>query len=97
MEKKNLKKVKRNVFDSKGGESSDSSGSSLSEPNYISTDNEDSSEEENQDAHCVYCSQQYSTDTSGEPWIRCIRCLEWAHQKCWGEKDWKKFVCDNCL
>ncbi|KAG5879704.1 hypothetical protein JTB14_008530 [Gonioctena quinquepunctata] len=73
MEKKNLKKVERNVFDSKGGKSSDSSDSSLSETNYISTDNEDSSEEENQDAHCVYYSQQYSTDTSGEPWMRCIR------------------------
>lgn len=56
----------------------------------ISTDNEDSTDEE-----CVYCCQPYKLDECGEQWIRCMKCLRWAHELCFGteKRRLKTFTC----
>lgn len=46
---------------------------------FISTDNEDSADEE-----CLYCLQLYKQDEYTEQWIRCVKCLRWAHEHCTG-------------
>lgn len=49
---------------------------------------------------CLYCTQTWDKDKPGEKWMRCIKCLMWAHEICAGlnEKDtWKTFVCDRCF
>lgn len=70
----------------------DSSDDDMDIP-YVSTDDEDSADEE-----CVYCCQPYKHDAGGEQWIRCTCCLRWAHELCSGydEKGWKTFTCDFC-
>ena len=71
----------------------DSDSDSTSEPIIVSTDDEDSADEE-----CVYCSQPYRNDQCGEQWIRCIKCLRWVHELCAGTEkgQWKTYVCDMC-
>ncbi|KAJ4429063.1 hypothetical protein ANN_26063 [Periplaneta americana] len=73
-------------------DSSDTDDSS-SEPIFVSTDDEDSEDED-----CLYCSEPYKNDNHGEKWIRCTKCLQWAHELCAGAQKgtWKTFVCDSC-
>jgi hypothetical protein len=39
----------------------------------------DSTEEDEQDADCVYCTGRVSEDHKGQEWIRCATCFRWAH------------------
>lgn len=82
---KSKRKAKYELLDDTSEEHSDVS--------FVSTDNEDSADEE-----CIYCSQAYKLDKCGEEWIRCIRCLRWAHELCsgTGKTGWKEFTCDFC-
>lgn len=57
---------------------------------------EESSEEE-EDALCLYCNDQYSASTEG--WISCIQCKKWAHNSCAGidsDDDESVLVCEIC-
>jgi hypothetical protein len=45
---------------------------------------DDSTEEEEQDADCVYCTSHFSEDHNTEEWIRCAKCFSWAHILCAG-------------
>lgn len=58
----------------------------------VSTDDEDSADE----CDCLYCGQPYKLDTRGEQWIRCTKCLLWAHELCADSDNRKTFVCDHC-
>lgn len=60
---------------------------------YVSTDDEDSADEE-----CLYCCQPFKEDKCGKQWIRCVKCFSWAHELCSGseKKAWKTFTCDAC-
>lgn len=51
--------------------------------------------EDENDAACMFCSGLFSGDCSGEEWIRCIMCVQWAHSECAGYSD-KKYICDFC-
>lgn len=96
------KSSKRNLFQTKNKKKSKSSKLPVSssesdldeEPKLVSTDDEDSADEE-----CLYCLQPYKTDMKNEKWIRCIKCLCWAHELCAGiEKGkWKTYTCDMCF
>ena len=46
------------------------------------------------DAECFYCSGMFSEDNNGEDWIRCSRCLKWAHTLCADGSD--IFICELC-
>ncbi|KAF0705195.1 tigger transposable element-derived protein 6-like, partial [Aphis craccivora] len=61
------------------------------EPHYIDTDNEDSAEED-----CLYCNEPYKNDIHGEKWIRCIKCVRWAHELCAGVDNYKTYTCEMC-
>jgi len=39
-----------------------------------------STEEDEQDADCAYCTSRFSEDHNGEDWIRCAKCFRWAHK-----------------
>lgn len=96
------KSSKRNLFQTKNKKKSKSSKLPVSssesdlneEPKLVSTDDEDSADEE-----CLYCLQRYKTDLKNEKWIRCIKCLFWAYELCAGiEKGkWKTHTCDMCF
>lgn len=60
---------------------------------------ESSSEEDNDDAVCLFCSDTYLRSHSGEGWIQCSKCLKWAHDDCAGvdDDDCDAFTCDFCL
>jgi len=47
----------------------------------------DSTEEVEQDADCLYCTGRFTEDHNGEDWIRCAKCLRWAHTLCTGMEE----------
>jgi hypothetical protein len=54
----------------------------------------DSTEEEEQDADCVFCTGRFSEDHNVEEWIRFAKYFRWAHILCvCMEED---FVCEPC-
>ena len=55
---------------------------------------DDSTEEEEQDAECVYCTSRFSEDRNGEEWIRCTKCCRWANTLGAGKNE--DFVCEPC-
>jgi hypothetical protein len=63
------------------------------EPIVVSTDEEDSADEE-----CAYCNGAFSCDTSREKWIRCVKCCRWVHELRAGveKHGWKSYVCEFC-
>ncbi len=51
------------------------------------------------DAHvlCMFCTESYSSDRGGEPWIRCMTCHNWTHVACADcVGDATSFHCDFC-
>jgi len=55
---------------------------------------DDSTEEEEQDADCVFCTGRFSEDHNVEEWTRCAKYFRWAHTLCDGiEED---FVFEPC-
>ena len=47
------------------------------------------------DANCLFCESKFSEDVSGELWVQCMMCSQWAHNECAGpEKD--DYICDFC-
>ncbi|KAJ4440815.1 hypothetical protein ANN_10661 [Periplaneta americana] len=58
---------------------------------FVSTDNENSADEE-----CIYCAMPYRLDKSGEDWIRCTKCLRWVHELSAeiGKNAWKTLKCE---
>lgn len=62
------------------------------EPHYVDTDNEDSADED-----CLYCNEPYKNDIHGEKWIRCIKCVRWAHELCAGVDNFKTYTCEMCV
>ncbi|KAG5897876.1 hypothetical protein JTB14_000756 [Gonioctena quinquepunctata] len=56
------------------------------------TQQEMSSEEE--ECYCIICLSPYSESRSGEKWIQCITCKQWAHEEC--TEGGLSYVCHNC-
>lgn len=85
--KKPFKKIK--LIKQASSSSSDSEEISL-----VSTDNEDSGDEE----VCLYCSSSKVSDQSGEEWCKCTSCGRWTHFLCAGVEgsEWKHYLCDFC-
>ena len=49
----------------------------------------------NDDARCLYCQELYSM--SGENWVQCSHCQNWAHYSCAGFDDNSvDFTCELC-
>ena len=55
---------------------------------------DDSTEEEKQDSHCVFCIGRSSEHHSVEEWIRCAKYIRWAHTLLVGMEE--DFVCEPC-
>jgi hypothetical protein len=51
--------------------------------------------EDEADAECLYCAGFFSEDHDGEEWVRCQKCLKWAHTVC-ANYPKRAFVCDKC-
>jgi hypothetical protein len=85
----NKKFMKRNKHDS-------TSRSSNEDPSYVSTDDSDS--ESGDEAQYPFCHGLFCNDNKGETWIRCIKCFQWAHEKCGkGRNKAPKYICISCL
>lgn len=56
--------------------------------------NDDSEDEENYDAECLFCTGQFSADQQGEQWVKCRKCYRWAHEDCGAEE--VEFICPMC-
>jgi len=52
----------------------------------------DSTEEEEQDADCVFCTGRFSEDRNVGKWIRCEKCFRWARTLCADMEE--DFVCE---
>lgn len=59
---------------------------------------ESSSEDEVEDAECLFCNELFSNNNRGEGWIKCCICLRWGHDACAGvdPDDADEFTCDFC-
>jgi hypothetical protein len=44
---------------------------------------------------CLVCGDTYVNSKSGEPWIQCNMCQNWAHQLC-ADYNTGIYICDNC-
>ena len=55
---------------------------------------DDSTEEQEQDADCVFCTGRLSEDHNVEEWIRCAKYYRWAHKIFVGMEE--DFVCESC-
>jgi len=55
---------------------------------------DDSTEEEEQDADCAFCTGRFSEDYNVEEWVRCAKYFRWAHTLCVGMEE--DFVCEVC-
>jgi hypothetical protein len=55
---------------------------------------DDSTEEEEQDADCVFCTGRFSADHNVEELIRRAKYFRWAHTLCAGMEE--DFVCEPC-
>lgn len=47
------------------------------------------------DACCIFCSENYSNDQRGGTWIQCQSCDLWAHLECSGCET-EYYICDFC-
>lgn len=56
------------------------------EPNYDSRSSDDvvSTAPVSDDAACIFCEQLYSEDNTGQVWVQCLSCEQWAHSECAG-------------
>ncbi|KAG5895697.1 hypothetical protein JTB14_021390 [Gonioctena quinquepunctata] len=79
------KQVKKNL-DGRKGKKNTSRGKKSN------TQQEMSSEEE--ECYCIICLSPYSESRSGEKWIQCITCKQWAHEEC--TEGGLSYVCHNC-
>ena len=43
---------------------------------------------------CLVCDELYSENIDGESWIQCLKCKEWAHEKCVNVR--KIYICVEC-
>ena len=48
---------------------------------------DDSTEEEEKDADCVFRIGRFSEDHNGEMWIQCAKYFRWAHTLCFGMEE----------
>lgn len=72
---------------------SDSSSDSEEDVPYVDSNDDMDSEEE--DADCLFCQGSFSSDKSGEKWIQCCRCYQWAHEECAGVRVFNFFLEKN--
>ena len=47
-----------------------------------------------EDYWCLACGGEWSNSASGEQWVQCIKCKDWAHESCTNES--VHYVCDLC-
>ncbi|KAB0804472.1 hypothetical protein PPYR_01442 [Photinus pyralis] len=45
------------------------------------------SEDDQQNTKCLYCNSSFLQSKSGEGWIQCLLCKQWAHDACAGVED----------
>lgn len=57
--------------------------------------NESNDSHDEDEYFCVVCGVIYNEDTSGDEWIQCIFCKEWAQAGCI-KGDLTSFTCVNC-
>jgi hypothetical protein len=55
---------------------------------------DNSTEEEEQCADCVFCTGRFSEDHNVVEWTRCAKYFRWAHTLCVGMEE--DFVCEPC-
>ena len=48
------------------------------------------------DVLCIYCSETYASSRSGEMWVMCGSCGNWAHELC-SDNESGSFTCEFCL
>ncbi|KAG5889685.1 hypothetical protein JTB14_033613 [Gonioctena quinquepunctata] len=85
LERIKSKQVKK-ILDGRKGRKNTSRGKKSN------TQQEMSSEEE--ECYCIVCLSPYSESRSGEKWIQCITCKQWAHEEC--TEGGLGYVCHNC-
>jgi hypothetical protein len=57
----------------------------------------ESSDEEGDNAACVYCNALYTDSKGDEGWIQCTQCRGWAHDSCSGvDEEEDDFTCELC-
>ncbi|XP_068990461.1 uncharacterized protein [Neodiprion pinetum] len=57
---------------------------------------ESDNEEDSLEYYCIVCCDAYSKSQSGETWIQCLLCKNWAHSKCIKNMSKASYVCPNC-
>lgn len=91
--------IKEKKKPTKKRQQSSSESSEGEEPTYVSTDDNDSSSYDSDDAECPICNGYYSKDNNGQRWIKCTNCFKWSHEACDPRKSKvlrQNFVCVFC-
>lgn len=93
--------MKNKVTRKKGGNEKDTSnlkGKTIIKNKTEKTKDESTSSSESEsDPECLICGESYTNSVSGEGWIKCSGCLQWAHDACSGVEEVEDdFICDFC-
>lgn len=61
-------------------------------------DTESYDDDDDDDASCLLCAETFKCSASKEGWVRCSKCLKWAHDQCAGiSDDEDDYVCYFCM
>ncbi|KAG5897080.1 hypothetical protein JTB14_036307 [Gonioctena quinquepunctata] len=90
--------AKRMRLDKKKGQEGKFKGKQKLKRTVIVDQDSSEDDEEVNDEECIFCGESYSNSLSGEGWIWCSVCFNWAHDKCAGvgDDDPDDFICDLC-
>ncbi|XP_028172047.1 uncharacterized protein LOC114361250 [Ostrinia furnacalis] len=93
--KRTKAKLIKKSLDGRKGKTTMSKGKRIISKEKKYTQKELSSEEsEEEECYCLICLAPYSESRSGEKWIQCTSCKQWAHEEC--TEGGLSYVCHNC-
>lgn len=47
-----------------------------------------------ENALCIVCQETWLESLPGEKWVKCVKCQNWAHNKCVSRS--RRYTCDDC-
>lgn len=93
---KRMSKTKQGTENRKGKGKGKGKGKSVKRQVLQTSSENSESEEDSLEYYCLVCCDSYSNSLSGEEWVQCQECKNWAHSRCRQNQALRTYVCPNC-